>query len=406
MSDASTLVHTIAIRWNMGLAEQAIRQISAQVWAAHGQPAQAVQNLIEQMRTLLKQQLAHTATPAEQMRLLEISYRLEQGIGKRREALNLAKNLRHLSERKADVLHQVRSAALLSDAWYWVSALDFALDWSRRTLQTAKPLEMKGQGGRPLKAAFVAEEVHLAWLMALQGGTDESVDKLLTDATTRYTNMTDQSGQAAALATWSQVRMLQGRWTDSVDCARRLLQVSETTRDKASAARRLWAAARSAGRAGDLPTARAWVDQSLEASRSADDVSSLVAALFSQASILSLAGEASAMDIADRAVTLADAWNMEILRRWAMLERSWLRLAAGQPDLDEMRATLDSFTKIGCAPLEAESRYALYHALQAANQDAQADYDKARQQFTTLKMVWHLARLEANDPLLVQSRQP
>jgi hypothetical protein len=398
MSDTSTLVHTIALRWNTGLAEQAARQIAAAVWAVGGQPDQDLQDLIEHMRQVLKQQLGRTAVPTEQIRLLETSYRLEQGMAKRKEALNLAKNLRHLSERKADVLHQVRSASMLSDAWHWASEIAFAIDWSRRALQTAKPMEVRGQGGRPLKAAFVAEELHLAWLMALQGGADESVDKLMTDAVNRYNTLKDRAGQADALGLWSQVRMLQGRWAESADLTRQSLAAAAGPR--ATVATALWAGARSASRAGDLPAAQAWIEQALDASRSGGDISAQIAARFSQASILLLAGDDTALAIADQAVALADAWKMEILRRWAMLERSWLRLAAGQSDTDETRATVESFARSGAAPLEAEARYALYHALRAAGQDGQAECDKAREQFAALKMSWHLDKADRHEPLL------
>lgn len=399
MSQTRELVNILNARWTNSLAEQAVQQITTEMWAAQGQPSPALQDLIELMRLLLKKQLGQTAVPVEQIRVMEISYRFEQGLARRGDALSLAKNLRHLSERKADVLHQVRSAALLAEAWDCVSAIPLALEWCRRSLQTAKPLEVKGAGGRQLRAVFVAEEVHLAWLMALQGGTDESVDKLMTDALSRYGILKDRTGQVAALGLWSQIRMLQGRWADSVDLMRQSLAVNGSI-SGAPAPAALWAGARSASRAGDLPTARAWIDQALEVSRAGADTTARIAALFSQALILQSAGDAAALATADRAVILADAWKMEIPRRWAMLERSWLRLVAGQPDLDEMRATAESFAKSGTGPLEAEARYALYHALNGAGQDGQIEYAKAREQFTQLKMVWHLAKVEAKEPLL------
>ncbi len=400
MSDASSLVQTIAARWNAGLAEQAARQIAAQFWAA-GQPSQPVHDLIDRMRQALKQQLARAASPVEQMRALEISYRFEQGIGNRGAALGLAKNLRHLSERKGDALHQVRSADLLGEAWYYVSAVPLAIEWVRRALQTAKPLEVRGVGGRPLKLLFATYEVELAWYMALKGGADEGVDKLMADAVQRMEGLNEAVARAAALGMWSRVRMLQARWAESVDYARIARQAAASLPNRAIVIRGLWPGARAAARVGDLATAKAWIEESIEASRQTDDVAACIAGTFSQSSILFLAGDqAAALRAADQAVALAEVWKMEILLRWAMLERSWVRLPSGQEDLEEMRATVESLAKAGAGPLEAEARYALYHALKAAGQDAREEYEKAREQFLRLKMEWHLAKAEKNEPLL------
>ncbi len=164
--------------------------------------------------------------------------------------------------------------------------------------------------------------------------------------------------------------------------------------------RALWAGARAAGRLGDLATARAWVDEALARSRAASDVSLLICCLFGKGSILFSAGDDAWRAAAGEAVELARAWKMEILLRWAVLERSWMRLATGQGDPEEMRETVDALGKAGADPLEAEARYALYHALKAAGKDGQAEYDKARQQFARLKMAWHLAKVDQGEPLL------
>ncbi len=399
MSDAANLVETISLRWDARVASAAVQQIAAQVWAARGSPGTDVWDLAERLRQALKAQLGRAGSPAEQMRVMEISCLFEQAIGNRREALSLAKNLRHLSERKGDALQQVRSAVLLGEEWYEASEIALAIDWSRRALQAAKPLVIKGQGGRPVKVLFAAEEVSLAWRMALQGGADESVDKLLADALKRY-EADDPAGRGAVPAAWSQVRMLQGRWAEAVEHTRRCLQADTKVRDPATMARALWAGARAAGRLGDLATARPWIEEALARSRASTDVPTIICCLLSQASILFVAGDDAWQPTADEAVTLAHAWKMEILLRWATLERSWMRLAIGQADIDEMRAAAEAFAKAGAGPLEAEARYALYHALQAAGQDAQAEYDAAREQFERLKMEWHNAKLANRERLL------
>lgn len=403
MSDAANLIQTIAMRWNAGLAEAAVRQIAAEVWAGNGAPTAAAQALIEQMRQVLKQQLTQAGSPAEQMRVMEISYRFERGIGNHRAALSLVKNLRHLSERKGDVPHQVRSAVLLGEAWYDASAVSLAIDWSRRALRAAKPLVAKGQGGRPLKALFAAEEVELAWRMVLQGGADASVDKLMADAIGRYNSLEDAVGQAAALGAWSQIRMLQGRWADAVAYTRQCLQMASRTGNAAGVVTGLRAGARAAGRLGDLRTAKPWSQETVERSRLASDVSALIPALFGEASILFLAGDDAWRSVADEAVDLAAAWKMEILLCWAMLERSWMRLAVGQADVEEMRGTVEALAKVSVGPLEAEARYALYHGLKMAGEDAQAEHDIAREQFERLKMEWYLGKVEKREPALIRA---
>jgi hypothetical protein len=402
MSDATNLVQTIAIRWNAGLAEAAVRQIAALVWTAAGAPGAEAQALMEQMRQVLKRQLAQAPSPAEQMRVMEISYRFERGIGDHRAALSLVKNLRHLSERKGDAPHNVRSAVLLGEAWYEASAVALAIEWGRRALQSAKPLVAKGQGGRPLKKLFAAEEVELAWRMALQGGADESVGKLMTDAISRYKSLEDAAGQAGALGAWSQMRMLQGRWADAVEYTRQCLQMAGGAGSAAGVTTALWAGGRAAGRLGDLQTAKPWNQEAVERSRAAGDVPALIPALLSQASILFLASDDAWRAVADEAVGLAAAWQMEILLRWAMLERSWMRLVDGQADVKEMRETAEALSKAGAGPLEAEAHYALYHALKTTGVDGQAEYDKAREQFGRLRMEWHLSQVERRELLLAK----
>jgi hypothetical protein len=129
----------------------------------------------------------------------------------------------------------------------------------------------------------------------------------------------------------------------------------------------------------------------------------LIPALLSKASILFLAGDDSWGAMADEAVGLAAAWKVDILLRWAMLERSWMWLAAGQADVEEMRGTADALSKAGAGPLEAEARYALCHALRVAGQDAQAEYDKAREEFARLQMEWHAGKVERQEPLLARA---
>ncbi len=196
MSDAADLIETISLRWDARLTGAAVQQVAAQVWAAKGSPGADVQDLVENLRQALKGQLGRAASPAEQMRVMEISCLFERAIGNRREALSLAKNLRHLAERKGDALQQVRAAVLLAEEWYQASEIALAIDWSRRALQAAKPLVIKRQGGRPVKVLFAAEEVALAWRMALQGGADESVEKLLTDARSATKRKTRRAGPA------------------------------------------------------------------------------------------------------------------------------------------------------------------------------------------------------------------
>jgi len=317
-------------------------------------------------------------------------------------ALSLAKNLRHLAERKTDVLHQARAAFLLADAWYLVGALPFSIDWSKRGFGEAKPLEMRGQGGRPYRVLYAEQEANLALRLALQGGMYAQAVRLIDDALNRYQALNDTAGQSSMLGVLAEIHMLQGRWAESVDAARRSLQVADPLPDKARTAHALWAGARSAARLGNLETARAWAMQARTISRQ-DDLPALTGAYLAEATMAVLTGDPSgAIPAADRAVALANAWNADILRHWAMLERSWIRMAAGQIDLDEMRTTVAAFAKSGAGTLEAEAWYALHHALESTGQPSQAEYNKAQEQFERLKMDWHAAKASSNETLLIR----
>lgn len=400
MSDPANLIQTIAARWNTSMAEQAVQEIAARFWAGDQQD-EALLAAAERMRQVLREQLGRSSVPVEQIRLLEISYRLEQGLGRRDVAVSLAKNLRHLAERKTDAMHQARAAFLLADAWYMGSALPFSIDWSKRGFAEAKPLEQRSQGGRPYRILYAEQEVQLALRLGLQGGMYEQAGRLLADAVKRYEAVGETTGRVAALGVQAQVHMIQGRWTEALEAARQARQVAEGLPNKAAVAGALWAGARAAGRLGDLPTANAWVEEAIQVSRQTDDISNLIAGLFSKGSILLLGGNREeALAVADQAVELGGTWRHEILWRWAILERAWVRLAAGQVDVDELRATAEAFGKFGAGGLEAEAQYALYHAMKAAGQDAQTVYDKAVEQFARLKMNWHLDKAKAGEPLL------
>lgn len=400
MSDTTNLIQILTARWNMSLAEQAVQDIAARYWASQDQEDEPLLALAEQMRQALRQQLSRSTVPVEQIRLLEISHKLELGVGRRDVALSLAKNLRHLAERKADTLHQARSAFLLAQAWYWVSALPFSIDWSKRGFGEAKPLEQKSQGGRPYRVMYAYEEVQLALRLGLQGGMYDQAGRLIADAIKRYQAINDSSGEAGALAVLAQLHMLQGRWTESVETSNQLRQMADAVPNAASSLAGLWAGARAAAILGDASTAISWVDQALQTSRQPGDRSAEIASLSAKGTILSAAGDtAAALAMADQAVHLATRWRHDILLRWVMLERSWIRLAMGQADVDEARQIAEAFSKFGAGVLEARAGYALYRCLKASGQDAQTDYAKALEQFERLKMDWHLAKARAGEPL-------
>lgn len=402
MSDTDNLLQTIAARWNAGLADQLVSRIAARFAAAEGRADEELLRLADAMRQLLKQQLGRTSVPVEQVRLLTTSYNLEQGLAQRGTALSLAKNMRHLAERRTDALHQARAAFLLAEAWYLAGALPFSIDWSKRGFGEAKPLEARGQGGRPYRVLYAAEEIRLAQRLALQGGLFEQAGRLLDDALRRFAALNDVAGQAAAMAAQAQAHALQGRWTDAINAAQRSLQAAAPLACKTPVLEGLWAGSRATLMAGDVPTARTWAEQAVDISRQAGDLGAAAQAALSLAFVEARSGDiAAARAAADRAVMLAERWNVEVLRRWVLLGRSWLRLAAGQADLDEMRATAESLAKCGAGTLEAEARYALCHALQAAGQDPTPQREKALEMFEQLKMGWHLAKAKAGEPLLI-----
>ncbi len=399
--ELTRLIETIAIRWNTGLANQAAAGLIEQFWLAGGSADEELAALIDRLRDVLKAQLAVTAPPVEQLRVMEISYRLEQGLANRGAALSLAKNIRHLAERRTEAMQQVGAAALLAEAWYLAGAIPFALDWSRRTLQTAKPLVVRGHGGRPVLRLYAEQETQLALCMALQGGAAESVEKLLADAVRRYRELNISAGCAAAMGIWSQAELLLGRWQESVDKTREALAIGKDLPTRAPLLTGLWAGARSAARLGETELAGTWAREAAEACKAAGDIIGRVPVLMAAASAAWSAGQQdAALDAADRAAEWAGKVHVKVLRRWALLERAWLHLAIGRTvDPDKLRATVESLAKSEAGPLAAEAEYALYHALIAAGRDGSQEYEHAREQFAALGMQWHLERLEAKELL-------
>ncbi len=402
-TDPASLIDTIAVRWNTGLAEQAAQQIVAQFRARDGRKDEHLQQLAERMREVLRDELARSSVPIEQIRLLRISYRLEQGLCRRSVALGLAKNIRHLAERRTDTLHKARSAFLAAEGWYWVSALDSAIEWSKRGFSELKPIEQRKQGGRPYRILYATQEAQLALWLGLQGAMYEQATRLIADAIKRHEVVNDATGIAAALATLAQVHMLQGRWSESLDTARQARLAAEQPIQSVSPDSRALAGRRSASRLGDLQTADQWADKALRVSVESGDTASRIQTLMTRASLLLSTGDSkAALRTADRAVLLAKAWQFKMLWRQAILQRCWIKLALGQADPDEARETTEAFAGFATGVLEAEARYALYHCLKACGQDGQTEYQEALQQFERLKMTWHLKTAKANRLVLAE----
>lgn len=399
MSDLTTHIQILGVRWNSGRAEQVVRDIAARYRTA-GSADEALAATVEQMRQVLREQLTQSHVAVEQIRLLELSDRLEQALGRYDVALSLVKNLRHLAERKTNVMHQARAAFLLADAWYMVSALPFAIDWSKRGFAESKPFEQRNQGGKPQRIVYATEETKLAQRLAFQGGMHEQALRLLADAVKRFEAIGETAGAVVALGTTAQVYLMHGQWNESLEAAAQARQIDEPLSNQAAMVTALWAGAVARARLGDIATATEQIQQAKEAAQQADDTAGMVAVFASESLILLLSGRGQeSLAAANQAVALGERWNHGLLLRWALLERAWAQLAVGPVDVDEIRAAGEAFGKFGAGPLSAEAHYALYHAMGKEGPDAKAAYDMAMEQFAQLKMGWHLERARTESPL-------
>jgi tetratricopeptide (TPR) repeat protein len=401
MSQATQLLDSLSVRWDPGQAQEIVRDLNHRMWKDGGRKDPAVPGEAERLSWLIHDQLGRAADLRIRLRLLGLEYQLQQGIARRERAFEVALQAQDLADRLGDRVLSVQTMFQTAKAWFWICRYREAVQWSCRGMQAGRELEAKGQANRPVKQLLASEEVFLAVRQLTIGEPPEEVEGTITHAVERWKAIDDKAGLAMAYGFWSEIRMVQGRWADSVKLARQCLSLAGYPQTKTGAAYGLWTGGFSASRLGDLEMALAWASQAEELCRNDGDISGISEALFSKAITLCQMGrDDESLTTADEAVEVARVLDWEIITRLAMLERSWVQLAAGEPSVTEMQVTAEYFQQAHLKPLEAEAWYALSHRQAKAGQEGQLARQRAVDMFEGLDMHWHAEKARQHEPLV------
>ncbi len=264
MSETAQWLESLAARWDLEQAQEAVRSLSRRMWKDGGRKDPAVPVEAERLSRLIHGQLRRATDPRDRLELLNTEYRLQQSVARRRHAFEVALQAQQLADRLGDPVLGVHILFQTAKAWFWICRYREAVDCSRRGMQAGRELEANGRASRTVKKLLAEEEVFLAVRLLTIGEPREEVEQTILHAVERWKALEDRQGLAFAYGFWSEIRMVQGRWAESVDLARQCLSLAGYPGSKAGAAYGLWTGGFSASRLGDLETALAWTSEAHE----------------------------------------------------------------------------------------------------------------------------------------------
>jgi tetratricopeptide (TPR) repeat protein len=318
---------------------------------------------------LAQARLEAAASPAEEFHLLNLAYGLEQGLGRRDEALSVARRAATLAERAASPKERVQAVFRLAKALLYVGDDAEAVRRSQEAMRLGAELERRGAADAELKHLLADEESRLVNRMAGIGGREDEVDRAAESSVARWAAQNDPAGLAGALGMITEARLFQGRREDAVACARRALAATGYPQRTAGTSYALWAGALALCRLGDARTALEWTEASERTGREEGNPECVQEARLVHAAALGAAGRLDeGLRQIEQVANDVIALNMGGLTRWVALHRAWLRMKAGRPTPPE---ELQEPAEAKCGPLGAERLYALSHSLRRAGRDGQ-----------------------------------
>jgi tetratricopeptide (TPR) repeat protein len=323
-------------------------------------------------------------------------------MSEREVALELAKEVVALSEHAPEPIDRVRAAFQLAKALYNCDDCAETIAWSREGLRLGRELEAQGEGGQALARLLADQQARFTVRVTTVGGLEDEVDESLRETVRRWEALGDPVGAADALGLLAEARMVQGRWQECLDLARRALELAGYPAKTAGTTYALWCGGRALARLGDAETALAWTAHSARLCAELGNASGALEARFSHASALSAAGRhAEALAEADAVVADVGAVKMGVLVHWVVLERAWIRMRAGLvTPPEELEAAARESARMGHNLIAVEALYAAACALRRAGRDASEVQARSEELFARYRMAWHLAKARAGQLLL------
>jgi tetratricopeptide (TPR) repeat protein len=401
MRNFDQAVERMRRQWDSTTAQEVIRDLVTAIWQAGG-PDDRTRGWAAAIRQTLQAQSEAVSSPAEQLALLNLSYTLEQGVGNRGEALELARRAEALCRRAGTPMDRVRAVFQLAKALLYVDRNADAVRWTNQGLQLGGQLEEAVAGGTgpalgdaeltELRRLLADQQSRQVNRMATLGGMDGEVDRAAEATVARWEKLDDPAGMAAGLGMLVEARVFQGRWEDAARLARRALAAVGYPKKDPGIAYALCFGALALCRLGDPQTALTWTTDAANISRQVGNHECVLEAGAVHAVALAAVGRvAEALAEVDRVIGETHALNMGVLTRWTTSLRAWIRMKARLPTPpEELQEACDYLTERGYPLVAAEVLYAASCALRLAGRDDRKERDEAIAQFERLHMSWHL----------------
>jgi len=390
--DMRALVESLERSWSRQAAGEVLTALLSRVWENEGRIGGDTERLITRMREVIKKRTEKEKDEARR-EALGFLYLLEQGIGRRDAALGAAREAYNsfLSCADRDVGEELDLIFQLAKAYYWKDRFPEAVEWSRKGALLGR--KEFSRLSSPAKRKLGNELVFLGVRMSMMGESPDEIDAVLTEALNILEKEGTREERANALGFWSEIRMFQGRWRESVEYARRSLGAGGYPAAENGVAYALWTGGRSLCRLGAPEEGLAWIEDALRLCREAGDISGTAECLFSKSLACYLLGrEADAREAADEAVEKGHALQMRTILEWALLERRWLTVETGgekELSVEDAEHAVEFFREAGVRVLEAEARYALSFVLFRCGRNGEKERRKANRMFHDLGMEWH-----------------
>jgi len=395
MPDLDRAIRELAAAWDEQTARGVIREVMKAAWQTGKPDAQGLERT-DALRRIVAARLAAAKDPAERLGDLNASYDLEQGIGRRQDALGVARQAEQLA-RKSPARDRVLAAFQLAKAFLYVDRTAESVKWSLEGLRLGAELERSGGADREVLRLLADQESRLA-VRAMSLGRKEEVDRAVESAQARWEKLGDPVGMAAALGLLCEARQFQGRWEEAAALARRSLEAAGYPEKTDGAAYALWNGAMALGRLGDFETAIRWTHDSARINMDAGNPEGAIEARITRACVLCLSGEPrKALDEIETAGREVAAVHMGVLAGWVAAERAWIRMRLDLPVGPEELAAVPA-PELG--PARAGALYLLAQVLDRNGRDGRKEREEAIALFRQHGMKWHLEKALGNEPML------
>lgn len=397
MRDFDSDIRRLGDRWDAAAAGAIIGDLVTAVWQAGG-PDQRMQGHASAIRRMVNDRLAGGPSPAERLGLLNIAYSLEQGMGNRDQALLIAEQAEQLSRTAGSRLDRVRALFQYAKALLYVNRNTDAVEWTRRGLRLGDEVDQSAElneaDRQSLRRLLADQESRQVNRLATLGGNNDEVDRLAESVQKRWSQLNDPRCMAAGLGMLVEARVFHGRWAEAAALARKACAaVGYPPRLDPVIAYSLCFGGLALCRLGEAETALQWTTDAATLSHQVGNHECVMESRAVHAVALAALGRVDeAVEQIDGVIKDSQALNMDILTRWVVELRGWIRLNPGLPvSPEELLEAYEYSAAHGYHVMAAEMLYAAACALRAAGRDYHKRLDEAIAQFERFGMTWHLS---------------